>query len=223
MKKIWITLLLSLCFISGCSIVKVSTNSLTDILRTILYVDNKLSNTYMDGYELYLPQGVKVVDKKEYNLKIKDNSDYYYLYVDTIAYHYKVENSFVPNSNHYYSQRILNNGKIGYVDIVNDGDYYFVALMYNYSKIESYIHKNDFNRVLTNMCFILSSVKYNDSVISGYVGTNKTVLKEEKFDIFDSNADDDKFLKYESEYGTYKEKIDTNVDNDVVDVDETIE
>ena len=223
MKKLWITLLMSICFISGCSVIRVSTKGVTDILETILYVDNKLSNTYMDGYELYLPQGVKVVDKKEYNLKIKDNINYYYLYIDTIAYHYKVENSFNENYNHLYSKKILHNGKIGYVDITDQGDYYFVVAMYNYAKIESFVRKSDFNSVMMNMCSILSSIKYNDSVINRYVGDNKTVLQEERFDIFDSNIENDNFLKYESEYGTYKEKIDVSKDNDVVDVDETIE
>lgn len=223
MKKLWITLLVSLCFISGCSIIEVSDNSIDDIFSTILYVDNNLSNTFMDGYEIYLPQGVKIVDKADYNLKIKDNKNYYYLYIDTIAYHYKVDNAYTINSSHFYSRKISYNGKIGYIDIVNKGDYYFVVLMYNYAKIESYVHKEDFNSVMMNMCSILSSIKYNDSVINRYVGNNKTVTQEERFDIFDSNIENDKFLKYESEYGTYKEKIDVNMDNDVVDVDETIE
>ena len=223
MRKLWITLLVSLCFISGCSIIKVSENSVDDVFNTILYVDNNLSNTYMEGYELYLPQGVKVIDKSDYNLKIKDNKNYYYLYIDTIAYHYKVDNAFNENYNHFYSKRIAYNGKIGYVDIVDKGDHYFVVLMYNYAKIESYVNKSDFHSVIMNMCSILSSVKYNDSIINGYVGSNKTVLQEERFDIFDSNMENDNFLKYESEYGTYKEKIDINKDNDIVDVDETIE
>lgn len=223
MKKLVIALLISLCFISGCSVVKVSNKNVDDALQTILYIDNKLSNTYMEGYELYLPQGVKVIDKAEYNLKIKDNINYYYLYIDTIAYHYKVSNSFKENYNHLYSKKISYNGKIGYVDIIDKGDYYFVVIMYNYAKIESFVRKSDFNSAILNMCSILSSIKYNDKVIDGYVGNNKTVLQEERFDIFDSNIENDKFLKYESEYGTYKEKIDVNNDNDIVDVDETIE
>ena len=214
---------MSLCFISGCSIVKVSTNSVNDIFETILYVDNNLSNTYMEGYELYLPQGVKVVDKSDYNLKIKDNKNYYYLYIDTIAYHYKVANAFTENYNHFYSKRLIHNNRIGYVDIVDKEDYYFVVVMYNYAKIESYVRKSDFNSVMMNMCSILSSIKYNDSVINRYVDDNKTILQEERFDIFDSNIENDNFLKYESEYGTYKEKIDISKDNDIVDVDETIE
>ena len=100
---------------------------------------------------------------------------------------------------------------------------YFVVIMYNYAKIESYVRKSDFNSVIMNMCSILSSIKYNDSVISDYVGNNKTVFQEERFDIFDANMENDNFLKYESEYGTYKEKIDISKDNDIVDVEETIE
>ncbi len=95
--------------------------------------------------------------------------------------------------------------------------------MYNYTKIETYVKKEDFNSSLMNMSSILASIKYNDKVIEGYVGNKKTTTKEERFDIFDSNIEKDNFLKYESEYGTYKEKIDVNIEDDVIDVDETIE
>ncbi len=223
MKKLLITLLISLVFISGCAITKVSDKSISDIFETILYVDNNLSNTYMEGYSLYLPKGTTVIDKKDYNLKIKDHKNNYYLYVDTIAYYYKTKNSFIEKSNHFFSKKIDYNGKIGYVDIVANGDYYFIVIMYNYTKIESYVKKEDFNSSLMSMSSILSSVKYNDSVIEGYVGTEKMTTQEERFNIFDTNIENDNFLKYESEYGTYKEKIDIGIDNDVIDVDETIE
>ncbi len=223
MKKILVTLLVSLCFVSGCSVTKVSNSSLSDIFQTILYADSTISNIYMEGYELYLPQGVKVVDKKDFNLKIKDNNNYYYLYIDTIAYHYQVDNSFVPSTSHFYSQKLMSNGKIGYVDIVDKDNYYYVVLMYNYAKIESFIRKSDFNSVMMNMAAILASIKYNDNVITGFIGDNKTVTQEERFDIFDSNIENDNFLKYESEYGTYKEKIDISNDQDIINVEETIE
>ena len=177
----------------------------------------------MEGYSLYLPKGVKIVDKNDYNLKIKDSKNYYYLYVDTIAYYYKTKNSFVENNSHFYARKFDYNGKIGYVDIVNKDDYYFVVIMYNYTKIETYVKKEDFSSALMNMSSILSSVKYNDSVIEGYVGSEKMTTQEERFNIFDSNIENDNFLKYESEYGTYKEKIDIGKDTDIIDVDETIE
>lgn len=223
MKKLLVIFLISLCFITGCRVVKVSNQSTTDIFNTILYVDNNLSNTYMEGYSLYLPKGIKIIDKSDYNLKIKDNNYYYYVYVDTVAYYYKVDNSFVENNSHLISKKIDNNEKIGYIDVTINDDYYYIVIMYNYTKIETYVKKEDFNSSVVSMCSILSSIKYNDRVIEGYVGNNKATTQEERFNIFDSNIENDNFLKYESEYGTYKEKIDVNIDNDIIDVDETIE
>lgn len=223
MKKLLVTLLISLCFMSGCSVLKVSDQSITDIFDTILYVDNDLSNTHMEGYSLYLPKGLKVVDKTDYNLIVKSNNNYYYVYVDTVAYFYKVENTFVEKNNNYFSRKINNKEKIGYVDIATSGDYYYIAIMYNYTKIETIVKKEDFNNSIVDICSILSSIKYNDQVIEGYVGNDKSTMQEERFNIFDSNIENDNFLKYENEYGTYKEKIDTNMDNDIIDVDETIE
>ena len=222
MKKYLITLLISICFISGCSITKISNKSISDIFNTILYVDNNLSNTNMEGYSLYLPKGVTVIDKADYNLKIKDNNNYYYLYIDTIAYHYKVENSFVESKTHFYSQRIAHDNKIGYVDIKEVDDKYFIVVMYNYAKLEAYVPKEDFNNAMMNICSILSSIKYNDKVITENIGDNKKISQEERFNIFDSNIENDNFLKYESEYGTYKES-EIGKDNDVIDVTETIE
>ncbi len=223
MKKLLVIFLISLCFISGCAVKKVSDESVSDIFDTILYVDNNLSNTHMEGYSLYLPKGVTIVDKSDYNLKIKDNNNYYYLYVDTVAYYYKVENSFKENYNHFLSNKFSRNGKIGYIDITTSGDYYFIVIMYNYTKIESFVKKENFGSAITSMCSILSSIKYNDKVIEGHVGNEKMIVQEERFNIFDSNMENDNFLKYDSEYGTYKGTIDTSKDNDIIDVDETIE
>ena len=222
MKKLLIALLISLFLISGCNINKVSNESVSEIFNTILYVNNNLSNTYMEGYSLYLPKGVTVIDKSDYNLKIKDSASYYYLYIDTIAYHYKVNNGFVENSTHFYSQKIAHDDKIGYVDITLKNDKYFIVVMYNYAKIETYVPKSEFNSAMMNICAILSSIKYNDSIISENIGEKKNVTQEERFNIFDSNIENDNFLKYESEYGTYKE-TETGKDSDIIDVDETIE
>ena len=158
-----VTLLFSMLLVSGCSIIKVSNDSVSDIFETVLFVKNNLSNTFMDGYKFYLPQGVKVVDKNDYNIKIKDNSAYYYLYIDTIAYHYKTNNTYMVNDNHFYSSKIEHDGINGYVDIKEVNDKYFIVLMYNYAKIESYVDKSDFDKTLTNMCYILSTIKFNDN------------------------------------------------------------
>lgn len=223
MKKMIITLLFSVLLVSGCSIIKVSNDSITDIFETVLYVENNLSNTFMDGYKFYLPQGVKVIDKNDYNIKIKDDSVYYYLYIDTIAYHYKTNNTYIVNDSHFYSSKIEYNGINGYIDINEVNDKYFIVVMYNYAKIESYVDKSNFDKALTSMCHILSTIKFNDKVIDEYVGEKSTVFQEEKFDIFSSKHENDNFLTYEKEYGTYKENSLNNFDNEVLDDIETIE
>lgn len=224
MKKLLIVLLISSILTIGCSMQKISSNSVSDMLESILYVDNKLVNTFMDGYELYLPHGINVVDKKDYNLTIKDSKNLYYLYVDTIAYYYNQENTFKEKNDHFYSKKFVYQDKDGFVDIVENNDYYFVVLMYNYAKIETYVLKENFDISFINMCSILSSVKYNDKVIKENIGTDGVNFKEEKFNIFDSKAENDNFLKYEEEYGTYKEKIIVpSRDNDIIDVDEVVE
>lgn len=223
MKKVLTTLIISIFFISGCSIIKVSDKSVSDVMDTILYVDNNLSNTYMEGYSLYLPQGMKLIDKADYNLKIQDDNSIYYLYIDTIAYHYHVKSTYTENTARFYSKRFEHNGKEGFIDVTDNGNYYFVVLMYNYAKFEAYVKKENFNTSIMNMCSILSTIKYNDKVISGYVGDKTMIFKEEHFDIFEANVENDNFLKYEEEYGTYNAPIIINQDNDIIDVDETIE
>ena len=79
--------------------------------------------------------------------------------------------------------------------------------MYNYSKIEAYVEKEDLNETLVNACNILSSIKYNDIIIDTYVANKKNITQEETFDIFSSKKENDSFLTYEKEYGTYKEDI----------------
>ena len=220
MRKYLIILIVSLTFFTGCSIKKIETGSLKNIFETVLFSKKKLSNTYMDGYKFYLPRGVTIENKNDFNLKLKDQKAYYYLYVDTIAYHYKTNNTFTENSKNFYSE-ILENGNIsGYVDIEEVGDHYFIVIMYNYAKIESYVKKDYLDEAVTNASYILSTISFNDKVIDEYVGSKGTATKEEAFDIFDSKKESDSFLTYEKEYGTYKEPIVID-DNDVVDIEET--
>ena len=224
MKKIFISLLALMILMTGCSVAKVENSSVSDILDTILYKDNNLSNTFMNGYSFYLPKGLQIVDKKDYNLEIKDHDNYYYLYVDTVLYFYKKDNQFVEDSSHFYSKKFTHDGKIGYIDVIEkENDYYYVALMYNYSKIEAYISKDNFSNAIMNMSYILSTVKYNDTVISQNITHESILSKEEKFNLFETEVENNNFLKYEEEYGTYKEQIVVGKDTDIIDVEEIVE
>ena len=212
MRKLSVLLLVIILFVTGCEVVNY--DSVNTIIDTVLYKNSNLTNVNFEGYGFYLPQGTKIVDKHDYNLKIKDNNNYYYLYVDTIAYHYKTKNEFDINMNHFYTDELSNGNLFGYVDISEYGDYYFVVIMYNYAKIESYVSKDDFNTVFANMCSILSSISFNDKVINTYIDSDKSISHEEEFNIFSSKNEDDNFLKYEKEYDTYEDNSMNETIND---------
>ena len=88
MKKV-LTLLLMFLLITGCS--KIKDNSFDNIIDSILYQDTKLANNNFDGYKFYLPRGLKVYNKNDSNIEIKDSNNTYYLYVDMISYYYKTK------------------------------------------------------------------------------------------------------------------------------------
>ena len=81
MRKYAILLLVLMIFLVGCNIHRIEDESIASIIETVLYKEMNLANANYEGYSLYLPQGTKIVDKEDYNLKIKDDSYYYYLYV----------------------------------------------------------------------------------------------------------------------------------------------
>ena len=221
MKKILITLLI-FCgmFLTGCQ--DIDKENIDSIFSNVLYLNNNLNNTFMDGYNMYLPKGVKIVNKSDFNLVLKDNDNTYYVYLDVIAYHYKTKSDFEIDNNHFVSRKINYNGIEGYLDIVEANDKYYIVLEYNYAKIESVIKKDNLKKSLVIMSSILSSIKYNDNVINGFVGEAIYNFQEEKFNIFKKEKNDDNFLKYESEFGTYKDEIIINND-DVIDIEDVIE
>lgn len=218
MRKFIFLLLVMIIFVTGCELVNY--DSVNSIINSVLYKDVNLTNVNFEGYSLYLPQGTKVIDKHDYNLKIKDNNSYYYLYVDTISYHYKTKNNLDINKNHFYTNELNNGSLFGFVDIIEYEDYYFVVIMYNYAKIESYVLKENFNDTFANMCSILSSVKFNDKVIDTYIKNDKTINRVEEFNIFSSKNEDDNFLKYEQEYDVYNDDNNDVKDEDHIDLNE---
>lgn len=221
MKKLLITLLIvCLIFMTGCS--DISQRNVNDIMGSILFLDNNLNNTYMEGYSFYLPHDVKLTDKSDFNLILEDSDSVYYLYLDIVGYHYKTKNAFV-NTNDYISQKIDYNGKEGYINVKENNDKYYVIIEYNYAKIESVVKKDNLKKSLITICSLLSSIKYNDTVIDGFIGDASYKFQEEKFSIFKKENNNDNFLKYEDEFGTYKDDIVISNNDDVIDIDEVIE
>lgn len=220
MKKI-ISLTLLLLIITGCSVNKVKDDSFDNIVNSILYQDTNLSNISFDGYKLYLPRNTIVIEKREYNLEIKDKKNTYYLYISPVEYYYKTKVEHKEDKNLFYSKNLNYKNNIGYIDIIEVDNKYFVEVVYNYAKIETIVSKSSLNDAFLNICCILSTIKFNDNVINYKLSNSGFDLSTEEFSIFKSKKNDDNFLKYVEEYDKYDNNSNSKAkDDDVIETDE---
>jgi hypothetical protein len=66
--------------------------------------------------------------------------------------------------------------------------------------MEAYVSKEDINKTITQMAYILNSVKFNDSVIESLIGENLLNYSEEQFNIFKPNGKQSDYLDYIEQY-----------------------
>ena len=221
MKKLGI-LLGILLFVSGCSVISIDDNSIDGIVSSVLSYESDLANQSLQGYKYYLPKGVRQITQTSTNTVLLDQENYYYLYVDTVAYYHHTEEEYQERDDRYYSRSLDYNGNKGYLEINVVNDKYFIEMMYHYAKIEAYVTKEDLTVALTNICTILSSIRYNDSVLATLVGDNVLNYKEESFDIFKPKREEGNFLDYVEQFGTYQD-IDNEIpDEDTIEIEEEI-
>jgi len=153
------------------------------------------------GYKYYLPIGVSKVYDKDYNQKFKVDDTYIYLYVDAISYYYNNTLNFsLNNDNSYYYRKINNNEKTGYIKITEKEDNYFLSIVYNYAKIESYVSKSKLNNVLAYSMIMLDSIEYNDNLIKKILDDEYFSSVDEEYKIEKPENTESKFSEYLSEY-----------------------
>lgn len=197
-KKIILLLLLTV-LLSGCTVVRIDTNSIDNTINVVLSEDNKLYNRIGKGYKYYVPRGVTYIDSNELNDKLYSKGNYYYLFVDAISYYYDIETKYQKNEDAYYSKVINVDGKKGYVEINKVDDGYFIEFIYDYSKIETLVAKEDINGAILDASYILSTVKFNDNVIKLMLNEELFTNREEKYDRFEPKKDTGNFLEYVEE------------------------
>ena len=218
MKRIVVLLSAIMLLMTGCSVTKLDSNDLGKNVKILLSEKSSLYNVFYDGYKYYLPKGVGFVTKDDYNAVLKDSvGNKYYLYVDAIGYYNKIENTYKVNNKSHYSKKLDYNKKNGYIQIDEVDSSYYIQFVYNYAKLEALVDKKDLTSTVSNMCYILRSVKFNDKILDSLIGENTLDYKEENYSLFDSNSSNETFLGVVEKYETddYKkdledEKIDLN-------------
>ena len=218
MKKVIVLLSIVLLLMTGCSIKKLDDKDFESNMNVLLSETVSNSNVNFEGYKYYVPEGLKFVNKEEYNAIFKDRfNNKYYLYVDVISYYHKIENTYKINQDAYYSKVIDYNDKTGYLEIIESGSKYYVEFMFNYAKIEVLVDKDQLVNAMNNMCYILRSIKFNDKVLESLVGDNVLSYTEENFTLFDKTPTRSDVLEVTAGEG---EKYKVAKDQEILDLDE---
>lgn len=224
MKKKIFLLIISILTLTGCTnLTNMSTDEVVDVM---LKNDTNLSNNVFDGYKYYIPKGLKLLEKDEYNASLKDEyNNTYYFYIDVVSFYNKEEAEYKVNNKAYFSKELDYNDKKGYLEItkIEDTDAYFIEYMYNYGKIEAFVKENEIKSAIINMSSVLKSLEFNRTVLESLIGNNVLDYKEDTYDVMKpkgSTATKDTYLEYEEKYGIYEGYGDNNTSEDRIEIEE---
>ena len=224
MKKKIFLLIISILTLTGCTN---STNmSIDEVVDVMLKNDTNLSNNVFDGYKYYIPKGLRLLEKDEYNASFKDEyNNTYYFYIDVVSFYNKEEAEYKVNNKAYFSKELDYNNKKGYLEItkIEDTDRYFIEYMYNYGKIEAFVKENEIKSAIINMSSVLKSLEFNRTVLESLIGNNVLDYKEDTYDVMKpkgSTATKDTYLEYEEKYGIYEGYGDNNTSEDRIEIEE---
>ncbi len=202
MKK-YLLVFLTLLVFTGCSVTRIDNLDYKDISDKILSLNIRTYNKIGKGYKYYAPRGVVRTDSNSYNDVLKRKDINYYLYVDIVSYYYKTKSTYKTNEKAYYSKEIKNGKKTGYIQITEKKDKLFVQVVYNYAKIEAYVTKNNLNQALEDISYMISSIKFNDSLLKKMYESGNLESKEEVYKLFDNKEKNGNFIEYIKEYDKY--------------------
>lgn len=198
-KKFLLLMVLLLCI--GCTRIN-NNNNYNVIVNEVIKNSNNIYNTNSLGYKYYLPFSINKVYDKDYNQIFKVNDTYMYLYVDVISYYYKNNLNLddKDSSDCYYYYKINNNNKTGYIKITKDKDKYFMKVVYNYAKIETYVEEYELADILSYSMIILNSINYNDNLIEKIIQDDYYSSSFKEYKIKKPEDAESKFSEYLSEY-----------------------
>lgn len=224
MKKKILILIICVLTLTGCT--NLNNMSIDEVTDIMLSKKNNLSNNVFEGYSYYIPKGLRLITKSDYNVTLLDEyNNTYYFYIDIISYYNKEKLNYKTNNKSYISKNLKYNDKKGYLEItkVENSDKYFIEYMYNYGKIEAFVAEKEMKSAIINMSSILSSLKFNRKVLESLIGNNVLTYKEDTYDVMKpkgSTATKNTYLEYEEKYGVYEGYGDNNKKEDTIKIEE---
>jgi len=188
MKKI-LTFIIIL-FVSGCTVVRIDTDSIDNIVDVILTNESRLHNRVGQGFKYYIPRGVIHVDTDGLNDRLYSNGNFYFLYVDVVSYYHEIVSSFEENQHAYFSRRISTENGFrhdGFLEITKNDEWYHMVFAYNFAQIEAVVSRRDLNNTVLDAAYILSTIQFNSAVISLRLDEAHFTNREERYDGFSRN------------------------------------
>ena len=140
------------------------------------------------------------------------------MYIDIVSYYNEVKPKYEIDNSAYLSLKLFNNGKSGYLEINEQNGKFFIEMTYNYAKIEVLVDEKDIKESVTNISYILSSVKFNKSVIKNMIDEDVLNFKEKKYEIEKpkKEVESKNILDYAKEYDNYKDVNNEIPDSDMI-------
>lgn len=221
MRKRIIIMLLALAFtLTGCSTYNMKDMDVEQVLALGLTSNANLYNVNNIGYRYYLPRGFVVEEDRDNIQILKSDGIEYFLNIDLVSYYNKTEVTRDENISNVYKYLPINiNNKKGFLEITQNNDYFLIKMVYNYAIIEANVKESEINNSIINMAYIVSSIKYNDSIINNKFGEDVLELKESVYKIFgpEKKEDNKTYAYYLEQYNEYTGEINITVpDPDVI-------
>lgn len=196
MKKILLPLFVIL-LLTGCTKIDKETKEYKDIVNNILINNNHNVNKASMGYKYYMPIGVSLTYNSDFNKEFKIKDTKIVLFVDIISYYYKNSLNYeLENKNIYYYAKIDD----GYIAIQENEDNYYLKIVYNYAKIESFVKEDNLIDIIAYSTIILNSISYNDNLISNTIEKGINIGNEITYEIEKPDDSVSKFSQYLQEY-----------------------
>ncbi len=193
--------ILFICFIfllAGCTNINDSQDYVSLVKNC--FTSKNVVNDVSLGYKYYVPKGVEKIHDYDYNQVFLSNDSSIYLYVDIISYYYKKDLQYQKTGKEFYYETFQKGNKKGYIKIEQEGDTYYVNIVYHYSKIEFYSDFNHLNKLITLSSVMLNSITYNDTVIEKVLEGNLGEFSEFTYEVKKPDGSSSNFSQYLEEY-----------------------